>query len=424
MFTPDNYFVQLFAWALLNFIWQGVFIIVSLYLCDFIFRKSSSSFRYGVFRVHLVGLCAAPVVTVLASHRAVVSGATVGPSGGAGSLASTVSWMSSASLSLLSLLVKALPYILLFWVAGIFIGACFLLGERLRDCRMQRLYPQRGRLRGVIHDLAQKLNIKPPMIFEAEIASPFVAGVRKQRLVLPERIEEQLGLEELRGVLAHELAHVKRADYRSNLLHAVFVLLLWPHPAAWILWAQLRHEREVCCDEAAVQLCGSAAPLARGLYHLAVNVQQPFRMSVSASAGSLEVRLQRMLNANRPSTPKLLRAAPAAAMIALTLATAFAARTITSDMATRRALIISPFGPTISIRAHDPAGVFYVQLHRGRVSGVSIGNERIPTKQVVQQGESVRVIDRYGKDLLDLQVNPAGGISWYPRAPQGHSSFD
>ncbi len=255
MFTTDDYLVQLLAWVLLHFAWQGVFIIVSLRTCDYVLRESPASLRYRVFCVHLAALGVAPLVTLLVSHQAVASGVPLEAAGSSGAMGSLFSGLPSLLLPPFHWLVRAMPYVLLFWTVGILIGACLLLGGHARCARLQGVCRKRGRLTDLIDELARKMRMKtPPAVLEAEVDSPFVVGVRKQRLILARKIEHRLPPEELRAILAHELAHLKRSDYRSNLLQTVLALLLWPHPAAWMIRAQLRHEREACCDEAAVRL--------------------------------------------------------------------------------------------------------------------------------------------------------------------------
>lgn len=422
MFTPD-YVGQLLAWALLHFAWQGLFIVISSRVCDFVLHKSTSPFRYRVFCLHFAALGIVPFLTLLVSHRALAAADPVSGSGSPGPFGLPFSWFRSLLLPPFHLLVTALPCILALWMVGVLVGGWLVLRGPARYCRLQRLYPNSGTLANIIDDLVRKLGIRTRLtVLEAEVTSPFIIGMRKPRLVLPWNIEQQLTPEELRAILAHELAHVKRSDYCSNFLQMLLLVLLWPHPAAWILWAQLRREREACCDEASVQLCGSAVPLARALYRLAVKAP-PFDIVVAAAAGSLEVRMQRLLAANRSSSSGLSVAAPALAMVALALSTTFVAQTLRADEATRIALVASRFGPTISIRAHDPAGLFFVRLRGGRVLGVSIGDESIPPAQVIQQGNSVRILDRSGLEVLAIRVDPRGGIAWQPRAEQSHSTF-
>ncbi len=53
-------------------------------------------------------------------------------------------------------------------------------------------------------------------------------------------------------VLAHELAHVCRYDAAVNLLQVLAQSLVWVHPLVWWANAQIRTEREQCCDEMAI----------------------------------------------------------------------------------------------------------------------------------------------------------------------------
>ena len=423
MFVLDAYLAQLTAWVLLHFAWQGVFVILSLRGANVFLRESTSTFRYRVFRVHLIALVAAPLLTLLISHDAVASAAPAGTPGPHHTVASLPAWLPSLLLPPFHLLVGAVPYILALWTGGAVIGAGLLLGGHLRSCFLRRFYPGRHGWIEVAGGLARSLGIKtPPAILEGEVGSPFVFGVRKQRLVLPRRMEQQLPPEEFRAILAHELAHVKRSDYASNLVQTAVAIMLWPHPAAWIVRAQLRHEREACCDEVAIQLCGSAAPLARALYRLSADAL-PYRHAVPALGGPLEFRLQRLLSARRAS-PSLLSGAPSVfALSALALATVLLAQTLPTDAATRTAMIASPFGPTILVRAHDPAGAFLVQLRRGRVLGVSIAEKSIPSAQIIQEGDSVRVLDSSGRDILDLRVDARGGIAWNSRSEGPQATF-
>src|SRR5439155_1147469 len=53
-------------------------------------------------------------------------------------------------------------------------------------------------------------------------------------------------------------AHVRRYDYLVNLVQSVIETLLFYHPAVWWVSQQVREEREHCCDDLAVAVCGDA----------------------------------------------------------------------------------------------------------------------------------------------------------------------
>jgi bla regulator protein BlaR1 len=103
----------------------------------------------------------------------------------------------------------------------------------------------------------------------ARIAMPMVVGVLKPVLLLPIGLATHLSTREIEAVLAHELAHIKRHDYAVNLLQSVVEVLYFFHPALWWLSARVREEREHCCDDLAVQVCGGDGRiLAQALAHV------------------------------------------------------------------------------------------------------------------------------------------------------------
>ena len=58
---------------------------------------------------------------------------------------------------------------------------------------------------------------------------------------------------QLEAVLAHEIGHIKRYDYLTNVLQMLVETLLFYHPAVWWTSKRIRLERELCCDDLAVQ---------------------------------------------------------------------------------------------------------------------------------------------------------------------------
>ena len=73
---------------------------------------------------------------------------------------------------------------------------------------------------------------------------------------------------QVEAILAHELAHVRRHDYLVNLMQTLAETLLFYHPAVWWLSARIRDEREHCCDDVAVAVCGDPVGYAAALAEL------------------------------------------------------------------------------------------------------------------------------------------------------------
>ncbi|MBN1362107.1 MAG: M56 family metallopeptidase [Sedimentisphaerales bacterium] len=88
----------------------------------------------------------------------------------------------------------------------------------------------------------------------AEAGSPMAFQLLRPMIVLPQRTAEALSDEELRPVLAHEIAHLKRRDPLVNTLQILLFGIWWFHPAYWWLSRKLRRVREECCDDTVLAL--------------------------------------------------------------------------------------------------------------------------------------------------------------------------
>ncbi|WP_428277496.1 M56 family metallopeptidase [Candidatus Palauibacter sp.] len=74
----------------------------------------------------------------------------------------------------------------------------------------------------------------------------------KVRVLLPSELLADLDVSELRCILAHELAHVRRRDHVVRWLEWLACAAFWWNPVAWWARRRLRASEEVCCDAMAV----------------------------------------------------------------------------------------------------------------------------------------------------------------------------
>ncbi|MFN0084216.1 MAG: M56 family metallopeptidase, partial [Blastocatellia bacterium] len=127
---------------------------------------------------------------------------------------------------------------------------------------------QSARMRG----LAARFGIgrRVRLFSSARISMPMTVGVLKPMILLPPELADNLSEEEFDSIIAHELAHIKRLDYATNLMQRLVEALLFFHPAVWLICKQLMIERELACDDWAVKTCeprGYASCLARLVEH-------------------------------------------------------------------------------------------------------------------------------------------------------------
>lgn len=97
------------------------------------------------------------------------------------------------------------------------------------------------------------------------ISSPMILGFFKPVILFPIGMINQLDTSEVDAILAHELAHFVRKDIYINVIQTMVEALLYYHPAIWWISANIRVERENCCDEMAIGYLGDNVKYAKTL---------------------------------------------------------------------------------------------------------------------------------------------------------------
>ncbi len=83
-------------------------------------------------------------------------------------------------------------------------------------------------------------------VYQSEfVTSPFVLGLIKPRIYLPNHMEEKI----LLHVLEHETAHIRRRDHWWKPMGYVLLILYWFNPVMWVAYFFLCRDIELACDE-------------------------------------------------------------------------------------------------------------------------------------------------------------------------------
>ena len=88
----------------------------------------------------------------------------------------------------------------------------------------------------------------PQVVVSRRAMTPFAVGFRRPIVVLPERLIGAVSGEEMRDVLVHEVAHVRRRDHLIVLLQELARALYWPIVTVHGLIRELGQAREELCD--------------------------------------------------------------------------------------------------------------------------------------------------------------------------------
>jgi beta-lactamase regulating signal transducer with metallopeptidase domain len=296
--------LRLLALSLLHFLWQGAALAALAYVLMALCRSASARYAAGV--ATMVMMMTAPVATFLVIRSqeksaspavAVTAGATAEPSGKVNILSSARN--SGARQE------KAPPYFLWlveFWFAGVVLlslrsAGGILLVERLR--RRETL-PVTEEVLEICESLQRRMDLTRAVRYceSLYLDAPAVAGWLKPVVLLPVSALSGLSAAQLEAVIAHELAHIQRYDAFVNLCQVGVETLLFYHPAVWWLGKRIRVERENCCDDAAVALCGSPITYAHALTRMAESNAAP-QLAMAANRSPLVERIARLLGANR-----------------------------------------------------------------------------------------------------------------------------
>ena len=93
---------------------------------------------------------------------------------------------------------------------------------------------------------------KPPRLaLSGRLAQPVALGVLRPGVLLPRRFAQALPEEDLRAVLAHEWAHIRRGDLLLLAVSRGLLPLLFAHPLFWWLRARMRIDQELVADASA-----------------------------------------------------------------------------------------------------------------------------------------------------------------------------
>jgi bla regulator protein blaR1 len=405
-----SYVVQLLGWLVLQVAWQTLAVALVLLSSLRFMRGASAARRYRCAELHLAGALGALVLSLIVSHASVVVTQTLAPTDNlrAGSLTGPNEQIQ-----------QFLPAVAWTWLAVAALAQALLAVRLIRlRCFIRSTTPAERGIVAMVEEMSFEMGLsRPPQVRCAAIRSPMVAGRRSAVLVVPRDFGDTHPPVEMRALLAHELAHILRDDYSSNLLQLFAASLLWWHPAMWFMYVRIKHERECASDEHAVRFTQSPSALVKALIRLADASTAREAVAMAANSSGLADRISRILEPRQCSTRETIPAFVFAAFVAMIAITSAASSTASRGEALTRAYAASTFGrPTVlTIRAHDPAGTFLVRMVRGRIVAIELGQQAVPPNRVVQLGSTVRVMGETGQELLRLEVDPRGGFRWMPR---------
>jgi len=333
--------IQAIAWTLIHFCWQAAAVAVLYRLISISLARKTSQSRYALALSALLLMLACACATFAWELRSAAASSVFATTGSAtqtiiptGEFPRTM--MPGFAAAQAQVYSPSLANMLL-WIDGLWIMGVVVLSLRsiggwwlITRLRASASVQAPAAVRASFQRLSAAMGLRRPVLLRisSAISGPMTLGAIRAFVLLPVTAATSLSPEELEVVLAHELAHIRRADFLWNLVQTFAETLFFFHPAVWWISGHIRHERELCCDDLALQFCPDPVVYAHALFLLEEQRTRQWRFAMALdghqSPQTLRMRISRILgepvtNMNSRNARPFSLAAAFAALVVLLL---------------------------------------------------------------------------------------------------------
>src|SRR5262245_31505611 len=147
-----------------------------------------------------------------------------------------------------------------------------------------------------------------PVLESSLVLTPLSLGLLRPVIVVPRDFSAELSDEQLRLVLMHEAAHIRRHDHWAAAIQWLAAALFWWNPLVHLVGTRLAGLREQICDDFAAGSRSEGRRLAEALLVVAERVawRLPFPCKALLDGrAELEERVVRLLERGRPRSRRM-----------------------------------------------------------------------------------------------------------------------
>lgn len=298
-------------------------VLVAASLLTRLLHRAAPAARHLVWHLAVVAVLVMPLAAPVAPRVPLWAGSTgsAGSAGSSGSTGSTSSTGSTGSAIAAPMVVNGVAVGNVFaqaaWSGTAVIGLWFALGWLVSGWHVLRSKDAPAEWVDDVRVVAERLGLRGGADVRQAIdeAGPRVAGLFHSVVLMPASATTW-SRDDRRAALAHELAHIRRADRRTQALAQLACAINWFNPLAWHAARELSRERERACDAEAIRLGARPSAYATLLVDIA-RAAAPALPSAALSMArpsNIEGRLLSILSSRAPSTPPAARWAIACTM--------------------------------------------------------------------------------------------------------------
>src|SRR5579864_3729415 len=266
------------------------------------------------------------------------------------------------------------------WATDLFVAWSVIAGAMLLRLAASLRHVWRLRRQCVETDLAGHTELaetvrqcagarKVKLLICDDVRVPTALGFFQPAVVLPAWTLSELSSEELRVVLLHELAHLRRWDDWTNLAQKILKAIFFFHPAVWWIEGRLVLEREMACDDMVLEQTANPAGYAASLVTIAEKAfaeKTRLRRALALAQGALGQMRQSSLRIAQILDPMRSRSSggwrPAVAAVAGVVIVAFVATPYAPELISFQQPVLSAgTGGSLPSAIMNAAGI-HIQL--------------------------------------------------------------
>lgn len=138
------------------------------------------------------------------------------------------------------------------------------------------------------------------------VHTPFILGFIRPRIYLPSDMDDA----QIKYVLAHEKAHLRRLDHWWKLLAFLLLCIYWFHPLVWVAHCLFCRDLELACDERVIKDMDFAGKKAYSSALLACSLPRRKSIVYPLAFGEIGIRerIQTVLQYKKPAFGLILAA--------------------------------------------------------------------------------------------------------------------
>lgn len=246
------------------------------------------------------------------------------------------------------------------------------------------------------------------------IQSPFVFGIIKPRIYLPEGLSDG----DILCILAHEKTHVKRRDYIVKLLTVPILALHWFNPFVWLAQKLMSTDMELSCDELALSTLSADYKKDYANALLNISMRQngiSFGGILGFGESGIKTRIKGVLKMKKPKLWATVAAIAVVVIAAVCLLTNAIGKTSTGGLDDEVGGYVSYLKAGIPDLRYDEAGGY-----DGALEKAILDQETVCGHTVYLLGEKVYTIAEMSIDSVMIgnlkvaTVNDNGELLTYP----------